>query len=54
MQTGTHFSVKIFSCRHCGELTEHWLSRFVRVTVRVWQRVYTCSQCCNDIGVEME
>ena len=45
--------IKFFSCRFCGELTEHWLSRFVRIAARAWQRVYTCRQCNNDVGIEL-
>jgi len=46
--------IKLFSCRLYGEMTQHYLARFVRIAERVWQRIYTCSRCGNDIGVEMK
>lgn len=45
--------IKFYACRLCGELTEHWLARFVRIAERTWQRIYTYSQCGNDIGEEL-
>lgn len=42
-----------FSCRLCGDLTEHWFSRYLRLAARIWLRVYVCSQCLNETGVEM-